>query len=332
MDDGGSGTFTMLMVLIVIISVDLVVTLLDMVYSYIRERKLAQKAAEDEILSMVNESHEQGYIEASEAEMISNIFEFGDKQAQDIMTDRSNITAIDADMTLSDAISFILNEKNSRFPVYKENLDHIVGILHLKDAFRISHSKNLLDKPIGEIEGLLRDARFIPETRNVDSLFATMRATKLQMVIVIDEYGQTSGLIALEDILEEIVGNIMDEYDEDTGHIQEKGANKYIVDGITPLEELEERFHISFGEVPVETINGYMISKMEHIPMEKERFSIVVDGYKFKVVEVENKMIQRVVVTKLLPESIENIPQEPSHKEMIKEKLSHRESQRDENK
>lgn len=302
MDDGGSGTFTMLIILLVIVSVDLVITLFDKVYSYLRERRLAQMAAEEEILSMVNEGHEQGYIEASEAEMISNIFEFGDKQAQDIMTDRSNITAIDADMTLAEAISFILNAKNSRFPVYKENLDHIIGILHLKDAYRFGRRRELLDKPVGEIEGLLRDARFIPETRNVDSLFKTMRATKLQMVIVIDEYGQTSGLIALEDILEEIVGNIMDEYDEDTGHIQEKGPNKYILEGITPLEELEERFEISFGEVPVETINGYLISKMEHIPGERERFSIVVDGYKFKVIEVQNKMIQRVVMTKLPPE------------------------------
>ena len=298
MDDGGPDTFMMLVVLIIIVSIDLIVTVTDKVYTYLKEKKLAQKAAEDEILSMVNESHEQGYIEASEAEMISNIFEFGDKQAQDIMTDRSNITAIDADMTLSDAISFILYENNSRFPVYKENLDHIVGILHLKDAFRISHSKNLLDKPIGEIDGLLRDARFIPETRNVDTLFATMRATKLQMVFVIDEYGQTSGLIALEDILEEIVGNIMDEYDDDTGHILEKGKDKFIIDGMTPLEEVEERFQISFGEVPVETLNGYLIAKMERIPNEKERFSITIDGYNFKVIAVENKMIKRVLVTK----------------------------------
>lgn len=302
MDEGGPYTFICLIILIVLVAMDLAWRLV----SYLRERALAQKAAEDEILSMVNESHEQGYIEASEAEMISNIFEFGDKQAREIMTDRSNISAIDADMTLADVITFILNEKNSRFPVYKENLDHIVGILHLKDAFRLSRSVALLDKPIGEIEGLLRDARFIPETRNVDSLFATMRATKLQMVIVVDEYGQTSGLIALEDILEEIVGSIMDEYDEDVGHIQEKGTNKYIVDGTTPLEELEERFYISFGDVPVETINGYMISRMERIPEDKERFSFVLDGYSFKVIEVENKMIQRVVVTKLPQTATEN--------------------------
>ena len=124
MDEGGPHTFICLIILIVLVIVDLAWRLV----SYLKERALAQKAAEDEILSMVNESHEQGYIEASEAEMISNIFEFGDKQAREIMTDRSNITAIDADMTLADVITFILNEKNSRFPVYKENLDHIVGI------------------------------------------------------------------------------------------------------------------------------------------------------------------------------------------------------------
>lgn len=260
--------------------------------------KPIENAAEQEILSMVNEGHEQGYIEASEAEMISNIFEFGDKQAQDIMTDRSNVVAIEASTLFSDAIDFMLEESNSRFPVYQENLDHIIGILYLKDAFRISRDTSLLSKAIADIPGLLREARFIPETRNVDDLFKTMRSMKQQTVIVIDEYGQTSGLVTMEDILEEIVGNIMDEYDEDEGHIEEKGNNKYIIDGMTPLEEVEERFHISFGEVPVETLNGFLISKMERIPNEKDRFDITVEGYNFKVIAVENKMIKRVVVTR----------------------------------
>ena len=297
MDDGGPNSDILLIVLIVLVMVDILLRVSGKVRAVLKARKEAQQAAEENILSMVNESHEQGYIEASEAEMISNIFEFGDKQAQDIMTDRSNITAIEADMTLQDAMDFVLNERNSRFPVYKENLDHIVGILYLKDAFRIARNRALLDMPIGEVEGLLRTAHFIPETRNVDDLFKTMRATKLQMVIVIDEYGQTSGLVAMEDILEEIVGNIMDEYDEEEGYIQEKGKNKFIIDGMTPLEELEERFGISFGEVPVETLNGFLVSKMERIPTEKERFSITVEGYNFKVIEVENKMVKRVVVT-----------------------------------
>ena len=297
MDDGGPNSDILLVVLCVLVLLDILIRLSDKMKSVLKARKEAQQAAEENILSMVNEGHEQGYIEASEAEMISNIFEFGDKQAQDIMTDRSNITAIDADMTLADAMEFVLNESNSRFPVYKENLDHIIGIFYLKDAFRMGRNKTLLDKPIGEIEGLLRTAHFIPETRNVDDLFKVMRATKLQMVIVIDEYGQTSGLVAMEDILEEIVGDILDEYDEDEGYIQQKGNNKFIIEGMTPLEELEERFGISFGEVPVETLNGYLVSKMEHIPGEKERFSTTVDDFNFKVIEVENKMVKRVVVT-----------------------------------
>jgi len=301
MDDGGPNSGILLIVLIVLVGVDIVLRAYGKVMAVLKARKEAQAAAEENILSMVNESHEQGYIEASEAEMISNIFEFGDKQAQDIMTDRSNITAIEAEMTLNDAMNFMLNESNSRFPVYKENLDHIIGIIYLKDAFRIARNRSLLDKPIEEVEGLLRTAHFIPETRNVDDLFKTMRATKLQMVMVIDEYGQTSGLVALEDILEEIVGNIMDEYDEDEGHIEQKANNKFIIDGMTPLEELEERFRISFGEVPVETINGFLISKMERIPTEKDRFSINVEGYNFKVIEVENKMIKKVVVAKQQP-------------------------------
>ncbi|MBO4988505.1 MAG: HlyC/CorC family transporter [Lachnospiraceae bacterium] len=302
MDDGGPNSGIILIVLIVLVAVDIALRMWGKISAVLKARKEAQAAAEENILSMVNESHEQGYIEASEAEMISNIFEFGDKQAQDIMTDRSNIIAMEAEMTLNDALNFMLNESNSRFPVYKENLDHIIGIIYLKDAFRVARNRSLLDMPIGEVEGLLRSAHFIPETRNVDDLFKTMRATKLQMVMVIDEYGQTSGLVALEDILEEIVGNIMDEYDEDEGYIEQKANNKYIIDGMTPLEELEERFDISFGEVPVETLNGYLISKMERIPTEKDRFSINVEGYNFKVIEVENKMIKKVVVAKQQPD------------------------------
>jgi putative hemolysin len=121
------------------------------------------------------------------------------------------------------------------------------------------------------------------------------------MVIVVDEYGQTSGIIAMEDILEEIVGNIMDEYDEDEECIEETGNdNEYLIDGMTPLEELEETFHISFHEEAFETLNGFLISKMDKIPEENEEFSIDVDGYNFKILSVEQRMIKSVLVTGLL--------------------------------
>lgn len=254
---------------------------------------------EDEIISMVNEGHEQGVLQASEAEMITNIFEFGDKEAADIMTHRKNIVALDGQTPLREACSFMLGEKISRFPVYEENIDHIIGILHMKDALRIHAQNEELNAPVREIDGLIREVRFIPETRNIDVLFQTMQSQKVQMVIVVDEYGQTTGLVAMEDILEEIVGNIQDEYDEDTSHIEETGENRYEIDGMTPLEELEERFGISFGENEFDTLNGYLISKLDKIPEEDEEFDVDVDGYHFKVLRVEKKMIQSVLVTKI---------------------------------
>lgn len=260
---------------------------------------------EEEIISMVNEGHEQGLIQASEAEMISNIFEFGDKEAQDIMTHRKNVVAIDADTSLKDAISFMLEGKNSRYPVYEENIDHIVGILHLKDAMRFHGSVDKQDIPLRELEGLMREPVFVPKTKNIDELFREMQAGKLQMVIVVDEYGQTDGLVAMEDILEEIVGNILDEYDVESEYIEEKGNDEYIIEGKTPLEELEERFEISFDDEEFETLNGFLISRLDKIPEPDEQFDVDYKGYNFKIFSVDNKMIQSVLVTKLPEEQEE---------------------------
>ncbi len=271
---------------------------------------------EEEIISMVNEGHEQGLIQASEAEMISNIFEFGDKEAQDIMTHRKNIVAIDGDTVLKDAISFMLDGKNSRYPVYEENIDHIIGILHFKDAMRFHADGNKMDCPLRELEGLLREPCFVPQTKNIDELFREMQEQKLQMVIVVDEYGQTDGLVAMEDILEEIVGNILDEYDEDSGHIEEKGKDEYVMEGMTPLEELSERFDISFEDEAFETLNGFLISRLDKIPEPDEQFDVDYQGYNFKILSVENKMIKSVLVTRL-PEDEQGKPveQETEHEE-----------------
>ena len=253
---------------------------------------------EEEIINMVNEGHEQGIIQASEAEMISNIFEFGDKEAQDIMTHRKHIVAIDADTVLQDAITFMMEGKNSRYPVYEENIDHIIGILHLKDALRFHADAQNLSCPLKDLEELMRDPVFIPQTKHIDELFREMQAEKQQMVIVVDEYGQTDGLVAMEDILEEIVGNILDEYDEISEYIEEKGGDEYIVAGRTPLEELEKRFGLSFEEEEFDTLNGFLISKLDKIPEPDEEFDVDYEGFNFKIQSVENKMIQSVLVTR----------------------------------
>ncbi len=255
---------------------------------------------EEEIISMVNEGHEQGVLEAGEVEMITNIFEFGDKEASNIMTHRNNIMAIDSQMPFKDALNFMLKESNSRYPVYEENLDHIVGVLYLKDAMRIHTSDEGLNLPVGSIDGLVREAVFVPETKNIDDLFRSMQSDKIQMVIVMDEYGQTAGLVTMEDILEEIVGNIMDEYDPEENHIEEMGENEYVIEGMTKLEDLKERFGIDFGETEFETLNGYMISKLDRIPDENENSEVQVDGYTFKIDKVEKNVIQSVLVTKNL--------------------------------
>ncbi len=253
---------------------------------------------EDEILSMVNEGHETGVLQATEAKMINNIFEFSDKEAKDIMTNRSNIIGIDGNECLKDVVSFMLSEANSRYPVYIDNIDHIIGVLHLKDACRMLQDETKADKPVKSIKGLLRNANFIPETRKIDVLFKTMQSLKTHFVIVIDEYGQTSGVLTMEDILEEIVGNIFDEYDEEEAFIKSKGKDSYEIDGLTPLDELGETLDIDFSDLEFETLNGLMISKLEHIPSEHEDFEMDFSGYKFKILTVENKIIKRVLVSK----------------------------------
>ena len=250
---------------------------------------------EEDILSMVSVGHEQGILHANEAEMINNIFEYGDKEAKDIMINRNNMIGIECTMTLQEAAAFIVDAHNSRFPVYDGTIDHIVGILHLKDVMRMQMNDKMKNKPIGKIKGLLREARFITEKRKIDDLFRVMQTEKIQMVIVIDEYGQTAGLVALEDILEEIVGNIEDEYDEEASYISENGSDGYVIQGRMPLEELGEQLNVSFEEEPFDTVNGFVISRLEHIPEEGEDFEFEYEGYIFRIMEVKDRMIQTVL-------------------------------------
>lgn len=272
----------------------------------INTKQQQEDVTEEEIISMVNEGHEQGVLEANEAEMINNIFEFGDKEAQDIMTHRINIVGVDGRQNLHTALGFMLNATNSRFPVYEENIDNITGIIHLKDAMRCHTEGEYEEWLIKDIPGLIRPAVFIPETRKINLLFKSMQSKKLQMVMVADEYGQTAGLVALEDILEEIVGNIQDEYDEDEVHIEEQPDGSFLVDGMTPLEELEDRLSIEFNlEEDIGTLNGYLVSKLDKIPSEDENSVIRDLGYSFQILSVAHKKIQKVRIEKLPEEMTE---------------------------
>ncbi len=261
---------------------------------------------EEEIMSMVSEGQEQGVLQETEADMITNIFEFSDKEARDIMTNRKAMVAIDANMSLKEAVNFMMDTNNSRFPVFLDDIDHIIGIMHIRDAMKKLSEETDEQLPIRKIKGLLRQPKFVPETRNIDSLFHSMQSSKTQMVIIIDEYGQTAGLVSMEDILEEIVGNILDEYDEDENFIKPtRNDDEFTIEGKTPLEILEKRFDISFEESEFETLNGYLIWKLDRIPEQDEDFSVDIDGYSFKILSVNNHMIQSVLMNKL-PETVES--------------------------
>ena len=255
---------------------------------------------EEEIISLVNEGHEQGFIRESEAEMIHNIFELSDKDAKDIMTHRKQICALDGTKTFSETLDLILEQPFSRFPVYIEDMDNIVGQVHIKEVLAHARDTGCQDVPIQDIKGLMTPVDFVPETIGITALFQRMQTSKNHLVIVIDEYGQTAGLVALEDILEEIVGNIFDEHDKEEHHIVSRTDGTYFMDGSADLEEVAQTLGLEeLAENENDTLNGYLISLIDKIPGDGERFEVEANGFLFRVLSVKDKMIRRVEVKKL---------------------------------
>ena len=254
---------------------------------------------EEEIISMVKEGHEQGVLMDSEAEMIHNIFEYADKEAKDIMTHRKNIVAIDGDMSFFDMVAYVDDTGKSRFPVYEGDIDNIIGVLLIKDAFLYCQKNEIFRTSIKDIPGLVREVDFITETIKINNLFKKMQSDKSQICIVIDEYGQTSGLVAMEDILEEIVGEIEDEHDEEEQTFSVASDGSYTFDGLTELPDVLEIIDLPIDEDAFETLNGYVISLLEKVPSDDECETIERDGFRFEIQKVENRIIREVRITKL---------------------------------
>ncbi|MQN00698.1 MAG: HlyC/CorC family transporter [Lachnospiraceae bacterium] len=253
---------------------------------------------EEELISMVDTSRRQGNILASEAAMIKNIFSFDEKDAKDIMTHRADIEALDGDCTLKDAIDTFDNSHFSRFPVYIKDLDNIIGTIHMKELMHFSLQHQDYDKKIRDIDGLIRKAQFIPETHSINTLFTQMQFEKLHLMIVLDEYGQTSGLVTMEDILEEIVGNIQDEHDEEEQLIIEKGPGVFIMSGKTPLSDVSERLGVDLSnfEDEIETLNGLLMYIHGSVPVDGKSFVVTAFGFKFTVLSVHDRVITKVKV------------------------------------
>ena len=254
---------------------------------------------EQEIMSMVNEGHENGVLQESEAEMINNIFTLDQKEAKDIMTHRKQIMALDGTCSLQEVLAEIRDMGYSRYPVYLDDVDNIIGIIHIKDILNQMLDQTNMEQQLTKINDLIRPASFIPETRNIDVLFKNMQSQKIHMVIVEDEYGLTSGLVTMEDILEEIVGNIFDEHDAEEEQIVEEADGSYVIDGMTDFDDVCELLEIHGEELEdFDTLSGFLISRINKIPVNGEHYQVSAYGYRFDVLLVEHRVIRTVRVTK----------------------------------
>ena len=279
-------------ILITALAVFAIVELIGLIILYRRSKQ--ENVTEEDVISLVNEGHEDGNILASEAVMIQNIFEFSDTDVKDIMTHRKNIVAIDGESTLREAISFINDNNMSRYPVYIEDLDNIIGILHIKDILTY-YDKDIDNLKVKDLKDLMSVAEFVPETHGINTLFAKMQSKKRHMVIVLDEYGQVSGLLSLEDILEEIVGDISDEHDDDEASIEVRPDDTFIMDGGCSLEEVEEKIGVKLSD-DFETLNGYLISLYGKIPEDGKSFRLEDDNFVYFIKNVDEKVIGEVFV------------------------------------
>lgn len=256
-----------------------------------------EKLAE-EIIDKIEDGYEKGVFGKHEMQMLCNVFEYMDTDAKDIMTHRKNIVALDGETPLNEAIHFFLEERFSRLPVYEEEIDSIIGTIHLRDAMKCYLDASLHNVAVKDLKGAIRPVGFVPETKSIEKLFQQMLSKKNQMAIVIDEYGQTAGLVTVEDIVEEIVGNIQDEYDEEDEMIVKQSENVYIADGMAELDDLEELLHINFEEEDYDTLNGYLIECLDRIPSEDEQCMLQFEGYNFTILSVDNNIIKKVKIEK----------------------------------
>lgn len=248
---------------------------------------------EEEIRMMVDVGEEKGTIKEEEKEMINNVFEFNDKFVSEIMVPRNKIFALDIDMTIAEVIEKLSEDmRYSRIPVYDENMDNIKGIIYIKDLLISNKNKN------SKIKSLVKEAYFVSETKRVNELFQELRKDKKQIAIVLDEYGGTAGMVTMEDILEEIVGEIYDEYDKETDKFKKIDNNTFLFDASIALYDVEKFLDIDIDEEDVDTLGGYLIKKLDRIPKDGEKPIVETEKVTYKIEKIKDKQIIKVKACK----------------------------------
>lgn len=248
---------------------------------------------EEEIKMMIDEGEEKGTIEQEQKELLNNVFAFNDIIVSEVMTPRTDIFAIEIEDDVNELLDKIDEYKYSRIPVYEDNIDNIEGILFIKDILKVVKEQRHVN-----IREIMREPYFVPESKEIDKLFRELQKSKQQMAIVIDEYGGTAGLITMEDILEELVGNILDEYDEEEIEYKKIDENTYILLGSSTLYDIKRLFDVEIPEGDYETLSGYLLEKLGRIPEEKEHPVIEDEQLTYKIEEYEDKRIKYVKVCK----------------------------------
>lgn len=268
-----------------------------------KDKQTEQIETEEEILSLVDKGKEKGIIEKSTKDVITNIFDFDDTVVSEIMTHRIDMVAVADDDAIDKIVKKAIKTGYSRIPVYHGAIDNIVGVLYVKDLLKYVCN----EIPEGfKVTNITRDVIYVPRTKKCAQLFTEMTKHKVQLAIVVDEYGGTEGLITMEDLIEAILGNIQDEYDNEEDAIKIINENKFTVDGSTPVEEVTRLTGVTFAQGDYDTIAGYILEQLDHVPDKKEKPVVTLDGLKLSVLKIEDRRIAKVLIEKKPKETTQN--------------------------
>lgn len=260
----------------------------------IEKNAVEDSVSREELLSFVEVGQELGVINETEMDMINSIIEFDDKMAKEIMTPSTETFSIDINIPIKEFINKLLEEQYSRIPVYSKEIDNIIGIVYLKDIFEAAYHYGF-DKI--DLEKIMRKPYFVPETKNIDVLFKELQDSKQHMSILVDEYGGFSGIVTIEDIIEEVMGNIDDEFDIENHYFSKIDNNTFIVDGLLSLVDLNNYLDINIKSDISDTVGGFLINEIGEIPKPNEDITIEYNNVIFKVEEVNEKRIKKVRIS-----------------------------------
>ncbi len=244
-----------------------------------------------QLIDLLREAKQRNILDTDALEMIEGVFQISDMQVRDIMIPRSHMVVVEEEDKPDEFLPKIVNSSHSRFPIIRENRDEVIGIILAKDLLKFNFNNG--DKATFNIQNIMRPAIFVPESKRIDVLLKEFRLNHNHMAIVVDEYGGVAGLVTIEDILEEIVGEIEDEFDTEEIEFIHKASEKcYTINGLTPIEDFNEHFHCHFSDEEFDTIGGYITHQLGHLPRAGE--AVTLDEYQFKVLNADKRRIRQI--------------------------------------